>query len=197
MNKTTIRSCCRPTQFRTSENEGKKKIECYFAVFDDVYRWADKCTETIDAHAFDETINDDIRALINHDTSLVLGRTTANTLGLSIDAKGLKGEVDINEQDQDALNLYARVQRGDVNQCSFGFDILEEEYSENNGNHNWHIKKVRLYEVSIVTFPAYEGTEANARSDRKPILTDIWKKRTKERLENVKTAYAGKEACNS
>ena len=189
-----IRSCCRPTEFRTSETDGKKKIECYFAVFNDSYQWAERCTETIDAHAFDETINDDIRALINHDTSLVLGRTAANTLVLAIDEKGLNGEIIINEQDQDALNLYARVQRGDVNQCSFGFDILEEEYSENNGNYNWHIKKVRLYEVSIVTFPAYENTEANARSNRKHLMTENWKKRTKERLENVKTTYAGKEA---
>ncbi len=187
----------RPTQFRTVENEGQKKIECYFAVFDDIYQWAPNCTETIDCHAFDDTLNEDIRSLINHDTSLVLGRTAADTLTLAVDAHGLKGEVLINEQDQDALNLYARVQRGDVNQCSIGFDILEEDQSENNGVHNWHITKLRLYEVSIVTFPAYEGTEATARSSRVSELNQIWKKRTKERLENVKTTYAPKKTGDS
>ncbi|MFR3430819.1 MAG: HK97 family phage prohead protease [Holdemanella porci] len=49
----------------------------------------------------------------------------------SVDDKGLWGEVEINESDQDAMNLYARVQRGDVDQCSFGFEITSEEYSEN------------------------------------------------------------------
>ncbi len=180
--------------FRTVESDGQKKIECYFAVFNDVYEWAHNCTETIDRHAFDETINDDIRALINHDTALVLGRTKSGTLTLSVDDKGLKGTIIINEQDQDALNLYARVERGDINQCSIGFDILSEEYSEENGRSNWHVTKIKLYEVSIVTFPAYEKTEANVRENRKPQLFDIWKKRTKERFENVKTAYVKKKA---
>lgn len=179
--------------FRTADTDGKKKIECYFAVFDDVYQWTEDCTETIDRHAFDETINDDIRALINHDTALVLGRTTAGTLTLSIDDKGLKGTIIINEQDQDALNLYARVERGDVNQCSIGFDILAEQHTVEDGKYHWHILKIKLYEVSIVTFPAYEKTEANVREGRKSQLFDIWKKRTKERFEDVKTSYAKKE----
>lgn len=179
--------------FRTADSDGQKKIECYFAVFDDVYQWAEDCTETIDRHAFDETIKDDIRALINHDTALVLGRTTAGTLTLSVDDKGLKGTIIINEQDQDALNLYARVERGDVNQCSIGFDILSEQHTMENDKYHWHILKIKLYEVSIVTFPAYEKTEANVREGRKSQLFDIWKKRTKERFEDVKTSYAKKE----
>lgn len=179
--------------FRALEADGQKRIECYFAVFDDIYEWAENCTETIDKHAFDETIGDDIRALINHDTTLVLGRTKAGTLTLSIDDKGLKGEIIINDEDQDALNLYAKVKRGDVNQCSIGFDILEEEYAAENGRYNWHITKIKLYEVSIVTFPAYEKTEANVRENRQSQLFDIWQKRMKERFKNVKTAYVKKE----
>lgn len=179
--------------FRALEADGQKRIECYFAVFDDIYEWAENCTETIDKCAFNETIGDDIRALINHDTTLVLGRTKAGTLTLSIDDKGLKGEIIINDEDQDALNLYAKVKRGDVNQCSIGFDILEEEYTAENGRYNWHITKIKLYEVSIVTFPAYEKTEANVRENRQSQLFDIWQKRMKERFENVKTAYVKKE----
>ena len=62
------------------------------------------------------------------------------------------------------MNLYERVKRGDVNQCSFGFDILDQdvEYHED-GPTVWHIRKVKLYEVSVVTFPAYEETSVEAR----------------------------------
>ena len=125
-------------------------------------------TESVDPHAFDDALTDDIRALIDHDTRLVLGRTTAGTLTLRVDENGLFGSILINEDDQDAMNLYARIQRGDVSQCSFGFDILDESTEESrdeNGKYtvHWTIKKVKLYEVSAVTFPAYEQTSINAR----------------------------------
>lgn len=184
----------RAVQLRAEETEGQKKISCYFAVFDDVYEWAPGCTETIDSQAFSETLGDDIRALINHDTSLVLGRTSAGTLILSVDTRGLKGEIIINENDQDALNLYARVKRGDVNQCSIGFDIISEERTETaDGKINWHITKIKLYEVSIVTFPAYEKTEAVVRSKRTNEMLSVWKKRMKERVENAKTVNSSKK----
>lgn len=91
--------------------------------------------ETIDPGAFDGALGDDIRCLIDHDTRLMLGRNRSGTLMLRVDEKGLWGSVEINPDDQDAMNLYARVQRGDVSQCSFGFDILEEEteYQEKGG----------------------------------------------------------------
>lgn len=172
------------TEFRAVENEGARSIEAYFAVFSDVYEIYAGMTESVDPHAFDETVNDDIRCLIDHDTSRVLGRTKAGTLRLSIDNYGLKGVVDINPDDQDAMNLYARVKRGDVNQCSFGFEILNEEMDARpDGTVHWTLKAVKLYEVSIVTFPAYEKTEAVARS-RAAQAFDVWKKRMKARLKH-------------
>ena len=64
------------------------------------------------------------------------------------------------------MDLYARVQRGDVNQCSFGFDILDEETEyRDDGSVHWTIKKVKLYEVSCVTFPAYAETSIQARKN--------------------------------
>ena len=64
------------------------------------------------------------------------------------------------------MNLYARVQRGDVNQCSFGFDILEQETEfRDDGSVHWTIRKVKLYEVSVCTFPAYAETSVQARKD--------------------------------
>lgn len=172
-----------PSQFRAVEADGKRSIEAYFAVFGDVYEIWPGATESFDSHAFDGTVSGDVRCLVDHEPSKVLGRTKSGTLALSIDSYGLKGVVEINDKDQDALNLYARVQRGDVTQCSVGFDILREDYTLNpDGTQHWTILEVKLYEGSIVTFPAYEKTEAVARSYRRAQSFDCWKNRMKERM---------------
>ncbi len=172
-----------PSQFRAVETDGKRSIEAYFAVFGDLYEIWPGATESFDSHAFDGTVSGDVRCLVDHEPSKVLGRTKSGTLALSIDSYGLKGVVEINEKDQDALNLYARVQRGDVTQCSVGFDILREDYTLNpDGTQHWTILEVKLYEGSIVTFPAYEKTEAVARSYRRAQSFDCWKNRMKERM---------------
>lgn len=180
------------TQFRAAEEDGKKHIEGYFAVFGDVYDMGDGITESIAPGAFDGQLDGDVRCLIDHETRLVLGRTKAGTLELRVDGHGLWFRVQINPLDTDAMNLYARVQRGDVSQCSFGFRILDEEYNvdEATGNVHFTIKKVQLYEGSVVTFPAYESTEAGARGElaeeiRKRQL-EAWKARQKGRIKNGK-----------
>ncbi len=151
-------------EFKTRDDSGKLSIEGYFAVFDSIYQIAPGYSESIAPGAFDNTLSGDIRALINHDTTLVLGRTKANTLQLKTDAHGLWGHIDINPKDSDAMNLYNRVQRGDVDQCSFGFDIVNEETDfREDGSVHWTIKEVELYEVSPCTFPAYEETNIAAR----------------------------------
>ncbi len=152
------------TNFKTRDDSAPK-IEGYFVVFGDIYDICPGGQETVDPHAFDEAIEGkDIRCLIDHETRLVLGRTTAGTLSLSVDEHGVFGSVSINPDDSDAMNLYARVKRGDVTQCSFGFDILDEETTNTETGVLWTIKSVKLYEVSVVTFPAYESTEVEARS---------------------------------
>ena len=176
------------TQFRAAEDNGKKYIEGYFAVFNSNYTLWPGATESIDPGAFNGALDDDIRALIDHETRLVLGRTTAKTLELKVDNKGLWGRIEINEDDQDAMNLYARVERGDVNQCSFGFEILEEDTTYNDDDTvHWTIKKVKLYEVSVVTFPAYEDTSVQARrkdyNQLRARKNQAWKERMKERLK--------------
>lgn len=151
--------------FTTRQEEGGELyIEGYFSVFNSNYELWPGATESVATGAFAETLGDDVRALVDHETRLVLGRTTAGTLELREDNHGLWGRVQVNQADTDAMNLYARVQRGDITQCSFGFDILEEEtdYRED-GSVHWTIKKVKLYEVSVCTFPAYEDTGVVAR----------------------------------
>lgn len=167
------------SQFQTREEADDLYISGYFSVFGSDYEIWEGATESIDPAAFDGALSDDIRCLIDHETRLVLGRTKAGTLTLKTDSRGLWGEVRINPKDQDAMNLYERVKRGDVDQCSFGFDILEEEFADHGNSVHWTIKKVKLYEVSVVTFPAYQETGVAARKEqldgiRKREL-DVWK----------------------
>ncbi|WP_195397592.1 HK97 family phage prohead protease [Holdemania sp. 1001302B_160321_E10] len=152
--------------FKTREENGEMRIEGYFSVFNSRYELCDGAYEVVLPGAFDGETKKDVRALINHDSTLVLGRTTAGTLELREDDYGLWGSILINGSDQDAVNLYERVKRGDVDQCSFGFNIVDEDIECSDGNPTvWKIKKVRLYEVSVVTFPAYEATSVQARKN--------------------------------
>jgi len=177
-----------PTTFsaRSDSDEGPV-IEGYFAVFNSDYEIWPGATEQVAPDAFNNCLGLDVRALCDHMTNLVLGRTSAGTLELRVDEKGLWGKIKINEQDSDAMNLYARVQRGDVSQCSFGFDILDEEYIDNrDGSCTWILHDVYLWEVSVVTFPAYAETSVEARKkDRETELKrqlELRKKQLKERI---------------
>ena len=172
-----------------AEPDAPKVIEGYFAVFGSETELWEGAYEEIAPEAFDTTLSDDIRALINHDTTLVLGRNKAPTLELAADSHGLFARIIINEKDTDAMNLYERVQRGDVNQCSFGFEILREETQwRDDGSVKWIIREVKLYEVSVCTFPAYRDTVVQARnSDYEKIKKrklEIWKQEQKERIKN-------------
>lgn len=180
------------SEFQTREDGEDLKIEGYFAVFNSIYDIGAGMSEEVAPGAFSETLSGDIRALVNHDTTLVLGRTSAHTLELREDTRGLWGSISINPNDTDAMNLYQRVKRGDVSQCSFGFDILEEDTEiRENGDVHWTIKKVKLYEVSCCTFPAYESTNISARSEERDRLlerkAEAWRTKMKERIKDVKS----------
>lgn len=156
------------TEFQTREDGEAPAIEGYFAVFDSNYEIAPGMSESVAPGAFTRSLANDVRALTNHDTTLVLGRTKAHTLELREDAHGLWGHIDINPNDADAMNLYERVKRGDVDQCSFGFDIRSEDTDiREDGSVHWTIRDVELYEVSCCTFPAYEQTNISARSEQR------------------------------
>ena len=179
---------CIPGEFNTREENGNEYIEGYFAVFGSDYEIGPGMTESIDRHAFDNALGDDIRCLTDHDTRLVLGRTTAGTLELSIDEHGLFGRALVNPNDQDAVNTKARVDRRDVTQASFGFDILAEDadYRED-GSVHWTIRDVKLYEVSVCTFPAYKETNLQARAAERDALEqrrmEAWKQEQREKLK--------------
>ena len=178
-----------PTDFITREDGDNPIIEGYFAVFDSNYDIAPGLSESIAPGAFASSLAGDIRALVNHDTTLVLGRSKAGTLELREDSRGLWGRVSINPNDRSAMDLYERVKRGDVDQCSFGFAIRDEETEIlDNGDIHWTIKDVELYEVSCCTFPAYSETSISAREaegeDVRSRELTAWRLRQKERLSN-------------
>ena len=179
-----------PVTFHTRNDATGPVIAGYFAVFNNPTELWPGCIEQVAPGAFASSLNGDVRALIDHDTRLVIGRTVAGTLSLLEDETGLYGEIKINEHDSDAMNLYARVQRGDVSQCSFGFDIVAEDYivSPDGQTCTWTIREVKLYEVSVVTFPAYDATSVSARNSDS---TDSLKsrrleRRKKELIERIK-----------
>ena len=178
------------SDFTTREDGENPRIEGYFAVFNSNYEIFKGCTESIAPGAFTDELTADVRALIDHDTRLVLGRTIAGTLELREDEHGLWGGIDINPNDTEAMNLYARVKRGDVSQCSIGFNILDEEHEDRgDGTHHWTIKKVKLFEVSCCTFPAYEETAISARkadiADIEKRKVDVWREEKRKKLKEA------------
>ncbi|MCG3089138.1 HK97 family phage prohead protease [Sporosarcina cyprini] len=149
-------------QTRAKDNE-PLKISGYAAVFNtrtSIGNWFD---EIIAPGAFTKTISgeSDIRALFNHNWDSVLGRTKAGTLKLSEDDRGLKFELELPNTTL-GRDLAESMERGDINQCSFGFYVDE-------GKESWDytvepalrtLNEIELYEISVVTLPAYEDTEA-------------------------------------
>jgi HK97 family phage prohead protease len=141
----------------------KKTIVGHAAVFNivDGPSWF---REKIDPGAFAETIGqDDIRALFNHDKNLVLGRNKAGTLRLKEDDRGLWMEIDI-PNTQLGQDLLVSVDRGDVSQASFAFSALDDAIETINGEEVRTLKRVKLWDVSPVTYPFYEATDIGLRS---------------------------------
>jgi uncharacterized protein len=163
-----------------SRADGVGTVSGYAAVFYDAndkgteYRlWSDM-VERIRPGAFDRAIReDDVRALFNHDANQVLGRTSAGTARLSVDARGLRYEIDPPDT-QAGRDLVTSLKRGDIDGSSFSFVPLkttwEEQRDATTGKMTYirWIDEAQLYDVGPVTFPAYESTEASARSDGPP-----------------------------
>lgn len=149
---------------RDEETPDERTIEGYFALYEsETELWAGSY-EIISKGAFENTIQkNDIRALWNHNTQYVLGRNKNGSLELKADDKGLFATIKL-PNTQYAEDLYSLVKRGDIDQASFGFNILDEELEElADGGYRWRIKDIDLHEISVVTFPAYENTSVQAR----------------------------------
>ena len=161
------RNSYRTAQFKTREETetGDLILSGYFIKFDEVTELWLGYFEVIKREGVEKAIqNADIRALFNHDDSLVLGRTGNGTVTLGVDEIGLFGDIIINKEDPQAIGAYARVQRGDVVGCSFGFIPIKINTEErDDGSYLDTILELEIFEVSPCTFPAYPQTEIAAR----------------------------------
>ena len=146
------------------DSEDGWTVSGYAAVFDspsEPLPW----TEYVRRGAFKKTINDgaDVRLLIDH-TGVPLARTKSGTLTLREDDKGLFMEARLDPNNPDAVKMRSALMRGDVTQMSFAFETIKDAW---NGNRSVReLKEVRLHDVSLVTYPAYEETSAEIRNNQ-------------------------------
>ena len=145
----------------------------YAAVFNSRTLLWEGLEEVISPSAFSKALsNSDVRCLFYHDWGKVLGRTKSGTLRLEEDERGLKFEVEL-PNTTDANNLIESMSRGDIDQCSFGFIPTEETWDYNTDPVLRTVNEVELFEVSIVSLPAYEDTEATLARSKQEIQQDI------------------------
>ena len=154
--------------------------------------------EIVRKGAFVETIiKDDIRALFNHDPNYVLGRNIAGTLELEEDEIGLKVRI-LPPNTTFAKDLVENIRRGDITQMSIGFVVIEDTWGTKDGIDIREIKKVKLFDVSPVTFPAYTETDVGVRAmesyrDYKSKLSDAkisnMRAKEKQKLQIIKTKF--------
>lgn len=179
-------------EIRINESDGGTCIEGHAAVFDS---WSETLggifpfKEKVRKGAFAESIGrDDIRALFNHDPNYVLGRNRAGTLELVEDDVGL--HVRITPPDTSwARDITTSIRRGDISQMSIGFVVEDDEWSSKDGIDTRELKKVRLFDVSPVTFPAYTATDVGVRAMQE---YDVYK--TEQRKVAEETGNAVKKA---
>lgn len=152
-------------EVRAGEGGGSPAvIEGYAAVFNELSGDLGGWRERVAPGAFERSIADnDVRALWDHDSKYVLGRNRAGTLELVEDERGLGVEIRPPETAW-AGDLLASMRRGDVNQMSFGFYVRRDEWLDEDGLMVRVLRDVDLFDVSVVTFPAYPQTSAEARA---------------------------------
>lgn len=168
------RSLRTPIEFRESD-DGGATISGYAAVIGQETvigggEWSFR--EVIEPGAFDDAVGrDDVRALFNHNPDILLGRTQSETLRLKADTKGLRYDVDLPDTVA-AKDVRTLIKRGDVSGSSFAFRVEDDEWEEGKTDKKSgtrtlplrRIRKVELFDVSPVTYPAYPQTSVSARS---------------------------------
>jgi hypothetical protein len=166
---------CVTHEFRVSKQGETPQISGYACVFDSPSEdigWI----EEVDPKAFNNVMSGspDVRALFNHNADMVLGRTKSGTLHLSIDARGLAYVIDPPDT-QVARDLIVSMQRGDVNQSSFGFVCARDQWTENaDGTVSRRILEfAELLDVSPVTYPAFTSTSSGIRSLPESMPTEL------------------------
>lgn len=156
------RTLTRPVEVRAAGDSGRT-IAGYAAVFGSTADIGDSFREIIAPGAFSGAVSSDVRALIDHDSGRIIGRTTAGTLRLREDDTGLAVEIDLPDT-TDGRDLAVLIERGDVSGMSFGFVVTKQMWDETGPVPTRTIQAVNLREVSVVAFPAYDDTSIAMRS---------------------------------
>ena len=144
-------------------DEKGKTVKGYAAVFNDAADIGGSFREVVAPGAFKGSMDNDVRALIDHDSGRVIGRSKAGTLRMKEDSHGLAVEIDLPDT-TDGRDLAVSLERGDISGMSFGFRVTHDEWDETSDPPTRTIRAVDLFEVSAVAFPAYEGTDIALRS---------------------------------
>ena len=168
MNKREVRFIL-DAEVRLAGDASKPVIEGYAAVFNKPTQIGSRFQEVIRPAAFNRTLKEkqDVRALYNHDDGTVLGRTKSGTLTLSVDERGLKYTIDPPDTTA-ARDLMTSIRRGDIDQSSFAFVARGQKWNETtkDGETTYlrEVTDVDLFDVSPVTYPAYQQTTVGIRS---------------------------------
>jgi len=156
------------------------------AVFDQLSEDLGGFKERIHKNAFDDVLDNDVRAFFNHDPNHLLARVSSGTLKLSIDEKGLKYEFSVPDTSS-GRDLLVSMERGDISQSSFAFTIQDDSWDKENGRDIRTINKVkRLYDVSPVSIPAYPGANDLAVAQRSLAIYNEQKQRRDEEIDLIK-----------
>ena len=161
MKEKEIRNLTNDIEVRNDEEDEQDVIVGYALKFN---RWSEDLggfKEIIDPQALTGADMSDVRALIDHTSTNIIGRTTAGSLQLEVDDIGLKFRCKLPNTTY-ARDLMENIKNGNINQCSFAFTVEDEEFDfdESTGIFQRSIKKIRqLFDVSVVTYPAYKDTD--------------------------------------
>ena len=163
MSEREVRSRLQGAEIRAEE--GEVRVSGYAAVFGEETNIGGMFMESIERGAFKNAIErqDDVVFLINHD-GLPLARTRSGTLSLVEDERGLYMEASLDMEDPDVRSIVPKMKRGDLDKMSFAFIPERQSWDDSGDMPKRMIQDLRLYDVSIVTTPAYEGTEIGLRS---------------------------------
>lgn len=172
---------------RAEASANGRKIRGYAIVFDSLSQDLGGFKEIIAPEAVDRTLSEalDVRALVDHDSGKVIGRTRAGTLSLRKDARGLKIEVEPDPDISYAGDILRAVARGDVSGMSFGFRVLEDVWNYDGQEPIRTVTDMRVSEVSVVCFPAYLATDVQVAQRSLQVFREMQKGRSIAFLQKV------------
>ncbi|MFS0933818.1 HK97 family phage prohead protease [Enterococcus casseliflavus] len=192
MKKTEVRQLTTKLELRTLEND-TEVIEGYALKFDrwsDTLGWFYPFREKLEPGCLDDADTNNVVALFNHDQSQILGRTGVN-LDLNVDNIGLKFRIKPTNTTL-SNDLIENIRSGVINQCSFAFTIPDEEGAEEwrenkeTGVYERYVRKIdKLYDVSVVTTPAYPDTEAVVGARSKEIVEELRSHPKKQEIQRM------------